>query len=151
MELEKLFADVIGYDLASIYLEDNISIHGYLLESPLEERMVRMFKYEPVEVNANKPYQAHWMITDNKLCLLYVNARLNGEFLFTDDIVPEYEDDEETCLHHFNTMTGELIFFVEEIQMNTIKLPFGIGDKIKLDLVEGILKSIDEMAISRLL
>jgi len=146
MDLNELFADMIGYDVASINIEDNINIYGHFLESPLEERMIRMFKYEPVGDNSTKPYQANWMISDNRLYLLYVNAKLHGEFLFTTDIVPEYddEDDEEhENLFHFKQFTSKLEFVINSIEKNdNVRLPFKIGETKVLIFQNGMLAEI---------
>ena len=143
MDLNELFADMIGYDVASINIEDNINIYGHFLESPLEERMIRMFKYEPVGDNSTKPYQANWMISDNRLYLLYVNAKLHGEFLFTTDIVPEYddEDDEEhENLFHFKQFCSKLEFVIDSIEKGEfVHLPFGTGDTLIVTFKNGVL------------
>lgn len=141
MELNELFADMIGYDLASINIEDNINIYGHFLESPLEERIIRMFKYEPVGDNSIKPYQANWMISDNRLYLLYANAKIHGEFLFTTDIVPEYDDDEEhENLFHYKQFTSKLEFVIDSIEKGDwVHLPFGSGDTITITIKNGLL------------
>ena len=135
------FEDTMGYDLASYFINDN-HYHGYFEKSPIEYRLVAKFNYSPIEDESQKPYKAQWMIYESKLLLGYVNGVINGTIFYTNDIVPEFPDDE--ILYHYLEYNGSLKFCIqgkeissetknEIISCNFLELTFKDGVLMKVD------------------
>jgi len=144
IDIHTLHATFKGYDLASID-EDDVAVYGYFLQSPLEERMISMFNYVPVDDNSAKPYQASWMISEKKLILLHVNATINGQELTSYEIVPEYTGDYEDEPFLFSTSFGNRItFIIEEIENQGYSASiYSVGDRLSLDFCDGILVNVE--------
>jgi len=138
-----IFDDIFGYDLASFWINDD-HYHGYLEKSPIEDRLVSKFNYIPINNEAKKPYKAHWMIHESKLLLGYVNGVIDGKELYTDDIVPEYPDDE--VLYHYCEYNGILKFCIQgkEISRETKNKIFSC-DFLELTFKDGVLLRVDEV------
>ena len=100
-----LFDDIFGYDLPSFWINED-HYHGFLEKSPIEDRLVSSFNYKPIDDESKKPYQAYWMISEFELLLGYVNGVINEKTLYTDDIVPEFPNDE--VLFHYCEYSGQL-------------------------------------------
>jgi len=134
------FDEISGFDIASFHFNEQ-KIVGYFDKSPIEERIISKFKYEPDNSNTVKPFRAHWMIDNSKLLLGYVNGVINGTRLFTTDIVPEFAGDE--ILHHYYWYSGELKLYIQQqntdsvfdsyiIKKNELLLTFKNGILIKI-------------------
>jgi hypothetical protein len=143
----ELHATFKGYDFASIQDED-VVVYGHFLESPIEERLIGMFNYVPVYDNSTKPYQAHWMISENKLFLFYVNATINGKELTTYDIVPEHiGGEEENPFTYSNNCDDSITFIIDKIENPGYSSSiYNVGDVLMLSFSEGTLTSYRKKA-----
>lgn len=142
-DLERTFDDKFGNDIAS-YWKNGDCYHGYLKKSPIEDRLVSKFNYTPIDDEAKKPYKAHWMISESKLWLGYVNGVINCNVLYTDDIVPEFPDDE--VLYHYCEYSGTLTFNIQgrDISSETKNEIFSC-DFLELTFKNGILMKVHEL------
>jgi hypothetical protein len=140
-ELQTIFK---GYDFASIH-DDDVVVYGYFLESPVEERLIEMFNYIPVNDNSTKPYQANWMICENKLFLLYVNATINGKELTSYDIVPEYTGDDVDKPYIYSTnCNNSITFIIEKIENPRYSCSmYNVGDTLGLEFFDGVLMNVE--------
>jgi len=109
----KTFDDIFGYDIASIHIND-VEYFGYFEKSPIEDRLVSKFNYIPILDESKKTYRAHWLVSDLTLMLGYVNGLINGQRLFTLDIIPDFSDNE--LLHDFYEFSGFINFFILGIE-----------------------------------
>lgn len=108
-DFTKTFDDIFGYDIAGLYIKDD-GYHGYFDKSPIEARLIKKFNYLPYADESNKPYRAHWLISDSKLLLGYVNGIINGLKLSSLEIVPEYPNED---LFHYEEFSGLLKFSIK--------------------------------------
>lgn len=126
---------ISGPDLFGLEF-DNIGYDGYIDRSPVEKRLIESFKYNPDYTNEEKPYKAHWMISESKLYLGYVNGFINGKRLYTMDIFPEVGED---ILHFFHYFSGDLIFYPETFHIGELKELKYQGAPLILKIENGIL------------
>lgn len=132
------FDGCVGYDFASIHVNEHLGLNGIFLHSPLEERLIETFNYRPIANNSLKLYQAAWRIVDNKLELIYANGWLNGVNIYTSDIVPEYS--EEEIFHHYRNFSGSILFVAQKIiNLHSTEIGFRQGDILKLTIKKGML------------
>jgi len=106
----RTFDDIFGYDIAGLFINGD-GYHGYFDKSPIEARLVKNFNYIHSDENSRKPYRAHWLISDSKLLLCYVNGIINGLRFYSTEIVPEYPDDD---LFHFQEFSGLLKLSIKD-------------------------------------
>lgn len=139
-----LFDDVFGHDLASIFIDDDNSFDGYFEKSPIEERLVANFNYTPIEDESKKPYKAHWMISESRLQVGYVNGVINGKRLYTTDIIPEFPDDELLFLYHYFSGVLKLIIQKREISANASNFINDNCNSLLLTFKNGILLTIQK-------
>ncbi len=120
-----------GFDHLAYYIgKENVS--GYLIESPLAQRLEKDFGINSSE----KSYQAHWMISSNKLYLGYVNGHVKSKQLFTTDFIPEFPDEE--ILYHYTPFSGTLTLHVQERKSGSaFKRKFGDSDLIDILIKDG--------------
>lgn len=137
------FEDTIGYDHASFWINDD-HYYGYIEKSPIEDRLVSRFNYTPINDKSKKTYRAHWMISEDKLWLGYVNGVIDGKVLYTDDIVPEYPGDE--VLYHYCEYSGILKFSIQgrDISKETKNKIF-YCDFLELTFKNGASMKVDEV------
>jgi hypothetical protein len=133
--------DVFGFDIASIYINNNC-YHGYIERSPIEDRLVTNFNYVPVADESKKPYRAHWMISESKLLLGYVNGYFNSKHFHTTIIVPEFPDDNILYLYNFS---GTLKFSIKKSEISDVTDSFILCNCLLLSFKNGILSKTVEI------
>jgi hypothetical protein len=130
------FDEIFGLDIISFEIGDE-KIVGYFSNSPIEERLVKMYNYIP-EIS-NKPYRAHWLVEDSKLLLMYINGIINGVRLYTTEIVPEYPDD--TVFFLYSQFSGQLKIDIKQEVIHPIFVPYLISEReLLLTFENGILE-----------
>ena len=131
------FDEIFGLDIVFFEIGDE-QIVGYFTHSPIEERLVKMHNYVP-DIS-HKPYRAHWLVGDSKLLLMNVNGIINGNRLYTDDIVPEYPDD--TVFFLYSMFSGSLKIDVRQENIYPVFTPYLISkSELLLTFENGILKT----------
>ena len=123
-----------GYDVIS-------ELHGNLIarvfKSPLSELVKTKFNYAPLS-DKDKVYKAVWTISQNQLCLGYVNGFINNKRLFTNDFLPDLADDE--ILHNYS-YSGKLILKIKDENISKQLEQFKTDDdQLILNFEKGILK-----------
>ncbi|WP_303924863.1 hypothetical protein [Draconibacterium sediminis] len=132
-----------GYDSVSIYYQMT-EVVGHILESPIEERLIKQFNYMQEVDNSLKPYQAWWIIEDKKFKLHLVNAYINETHYYTNDIVPEYDDNNVDSFFHYK-YNGRLQFVVDQIrEPGYFSHNLKPGDKIYISIEDGIVTDLDK-------
>ncbi len=137
------FNSIFGPDMLSLWL-DNISYDGYIDKSPAEERLINSFSYKNTYSIYDKPFRAHWVISDSKLLLGYVNGIINEKTLYSYDIFPELSGEE--LLEFFQYYTGELTFYPKTFDTSIVKNITYKGPNIQLHLKSGILFDMEYQA-----
>ncbi len=138
----KTFDDIFGYDIASVHIND-VGYFGYFEKSPIEDRLVSKFNYLPTDDEANKTYRATWMVSDFTLMLGYVNGVINGQRLFSLDIVSDLPDDE--LLHNYYEFSGEVNFVILSIETSNPNMnSIDNIDILELTFENGILINVLE-------
>ncbi len=136
----RTFDDFFGYDIAGLLINDE-GYYGYFDISPIEARLIKNFNYLPDNEEFNKPFRAHWLISDSKLLLCYVNGVINGLKLNSTEIVPEYPNED---LFHFQEFSGMLKFSVKnrdkQVATNGIIGDFEI---VMLSIEKGIITKME--------
>lgn len=84
--------------------------HGEFNTSPFYARFLSIYNKSNCTENSYKPYHAHWIISDNKLLLTFVNGIVDKLELFTSDFIEEYPEND---LMHYKEYSGEIIFSAE--------------------------------------
>ncbi len=133
-----------GFDSCMLIMQ-NFCFHGFFLQSPLDAYMHERYNVVPTSDPLKKPFKARWIISDKTLELGAVNAILNGRTLYTNEIYPEYP--EEEILHPVK-FDGVLDFIALSMSSNKYevehqfnfdndhyKLTFSGGIQIKAELV----------------
>jgi hypothetical protein len=133
----KSFDEIEGPDIFYLTIDD-ISYFGYIDKSPASQRLVDAFQYKDTYSNFDKPYRAHWLISDSKLLLGYVNGVINGRKLNTDDIFPEYANVDKGLLF-FDSFSGILLFYPIEFDTKLIDRVKYKGNNIILHIENGLL------------
>lgn len=136
-DLIKNFDEIWGPDIFYLVLDD-ISYFGYLEKSPASQRLIDSFQYQDTYSNYDKPYRAHWLISDSKLLLCYVNGVINGRKLNTDDIFPEYSN-VNIGLPFFNSFSGKLLFYPIQFDTKLVDRVKYKGNNIILHIEKGLL------------
>lgn len=138
----KTFDEISGLDLVSFYIGD-YEVAGYFETSPIEQRIIKLLDYKPVANNTQKPYRAHWMISDSKLYLGYVNGIVNGKRFYTTDVVSDFPDDD--VLHFYSEFSGKVKLIVQQREVAKCFKPNMdvCGNKIILDFKDGMLIDSD--------
>jgi hypothetical protein len=142
-----VFDEIFGLDIFSFHFNEH-EVVGYLYESPIQERIISKFNYKPSYSSIDKkPYRAHWMIHDSKLLLGYVNGIIEGVRFYTDDIVPEFLDEDILC--HYHWFTGHLKLNIQQKNISTAFDSFLINEtKLLLTFEKGYLKEIGNKVTS---
>lgn len=128
--------NIFGYDIATLFINKN-SFHGYLSKSPIEPKIISKYNYIPAKDESKKPFRAHWMISESKLFLGYVNGIINGVRFYTREIVPEFPNND--ILYFYDAFSGELNFEVMEIENKVNYSLIEIFDNLLLTFDKGIL------------
>lgn len=128
--------EISGLDLVSFYIGDE-DVVGYFETSPVEQRIIKVLDYKPVADNTQKPYRAHWMISDSKLYLGYVNGIVNGKRFYTTDVVSDFPDDD--ILHFFSEFSGKVKLIVQQRELSKCFMPYMdvCGKKMILSFKDG--------------
>jgi hypothetical protein len=85
---------------------------GYFDKSPLEEKIIKTFDYQPIKNNQNKPYKALFHVEDNKLNLLFVNGKIGEKRFYTLDLIPDFPDD--NFLYFCEFYSGKLHLVIQQ-------------------------------------
>ncbi len=136
----KNFDKKTGPDTLSLQY-DTISYFGIINKSPVEQRLIGSFNYRTIYTNFSKPYKAHWIISESKLFLGFVNGVINGKRLFTTDIFPEFAG--QTLLHFFYFFSGQLEFYSRDLTTSQVENLNWNRESLLLNIKKGILISAE--------
>ncbi len=115
-EYIETYDSILGYDHAVLYTKDRIFC-GYFIKSPLKERIAKEFNYVADDDESEKLFKAAWMISNSELILNYVNAELYDNRYHTNDLIPEYPDED---LYRYTLYSGRILFIVHYIEMDSM-------------------------------
>ena len=106
---------ITGFDACCLSLA-YFRYDGFFLQSPLDAYMLKKFKFKPTLNPIEKPFKARWMVSERQLQMGFVNGILNGKTIFTNEIYPNFPDDDILHPIRFN---GSLDFIVLTSSSNT--------------------------------
>jgi hypothetical protein len=143
IEYTNSYDGIFGNDHACLHINDNV-FNGYFEKSPIEEKLITSFNYTPIADGFHKPYKASWMVYESKLLLGYVNGLINGQRLYTTDIIPEFPDDEILFLYHYFSGVLKLTIQQKEILPNASNFINQNCNSLLLTFKNGILLTTEE-------
>lgn len=114
---------LVGPDFVSFLYKEEV-YSGYFKESPLRERMLHSFGLYDFSIDPLNTFRARWSLSEGHLQLMYVNARINGIKLYTNDLVTGYPDD--TVFYSYLQFSGALTMLVD---LDQTWLPFFSGNE----------------------
>lgn len=104
------FDSIVGQDQIFFHIGEFI-LQGYILVSPLAEKLDPIFNYDIDDKDDIKPYKAQWVIIDSRLYIDYAHGIKLGDVLHSKDLIPEYCGESKS--NFYNEFSGDLVMTLE--------------------------------------